>query len=292
MHGLMRALLANAVTGRGRGLQQASSRSSASATRPSSRAARCTSRSATRTRWSSRSRRASRSRSSKANRITVTGADRQQVGQVAAEIRACAARPLQGQGHQVRGRECFAARSARPAPSKARARQEGEHDDGSGTQEGHEEAARESAPTSGSGSGSRAPRSVRAWRSSRARSYIYAQVIDDDDGHDAGRRPARSSRTLKRRSIEGGAATMAAAKAVGEAIAERALDEGHRAGGVRPRRLPLPRQGQGAGRRGARQGPGVLEPPQRRRRDEETSFGQGFRARRANSSSRSSTSTA
>ena len=53
-----------------------------------------------------RSRRTSRSPASGRPLIAISGADRQRVGQVAAEIRALPpARALQGQGHQVRGRD-------------------------------------------------------------------------------------------------------------------------------------------------------------------------------------------
>ena len=87
----MRALLANAVQGVSRRLHASSSTSSASATAPRSRAARCSSRSATRTRWSIDIPEGIKVEiDARRTAMTVTGADRQQVGQVAAEIRGCA----------------------------------------------------------------------------------------------------------------------------------------------------------------------------------------------------------
>ena len=54
--------------------------------------------------------------------------------------------------------------------------------------------------------------------------YVYAQVINDETGHTIV--SAASLEPALKGLIEGGAATMAAAKAVGEAVAERALAKG------------------------------------------------------------------
>jgi large subunit ribosomal protein L18 len=54
--------------------------------------------------------------------------------------------------------------------------------------------------------------------------YVYAQVINDETGHTIV--SAASMEPALKGQIEGGAATMAAAKAVGEAVAERALAKG------------------------------------------------------------------
>ena len=54
--------------------------------------------------------------------------------------------------------------------------------------------------------------------------YVYAQVINDATGQTIV--SATSHEPALKGSIEGGAATMAAAKAVGEAVAERALAKG------------------------------------------------------------------
>ncbi len=54
--------------------------------------------------------------------------------------------------------------------------------------------------------------------------YVYAQVINDETGHTLV--SATSHEPALKGLIEGGAATMAAAKAVGEAVAERALAKG------------------------------------------------------------------
>jgi len=54
--------------------------------------------------------------------------------------------------------------------------------------------------------------------------YVYAQVINDETGHTIV--SAASLEPALKGLIAGGAATMAAAKAVGEAVAERALAKG------------------------------------------------------------------
>ena len=54
--------------------------------------------------------------------------------------------------------------------------------------------------------------------------YVYAQVINDETGNTLV--SATSHEPALKGLIEGGAATMAAAKAVGEAVAERALAKG------------------------------------------------------------------
>ena len=54
--------------------------------------------------------------------------------------------------------------------------------------------------------------------------YVYAQVINDATGQTIV--SATSQEAALKGLIEGGAATMAAAKAVGEAVAERALAKG------------------------------------------------------------------
>jgi large subunit ribosomal protein L18 len=54
--------------------------------------------------------------------------------------------------------------------------------------------------------------------------YVYAQVINDETGQTIV--SATSLESAIKGLIEGGAATMAAAKAVGEAVAERALAKG------------------------------------------------------------------
>ena len=54
--------------------------------------------------------------------------------------------------------------------------------------------------------------------------YVYAQVINDETAYTIV--SATSNEPALKGLIEGGAATMAAAKAVGEAVAERALAKG------------------------------------------------------------------
>ena len=111
-HGLARALLANAVQGVAEGFTKTLDIVGVGY-RPRSRAARSASRSATRTRWCSRSRRDQGRDRRQGQRITVTGADRQKVGQVAAEIRGLRKPdPYKGKGikytdesHQAQGRQ-------------------------------------------------------------------------------------------------------------------------------------------------------------------------------------------
>ena len=87
----------------------------------------------------------------------------------------------------------------------------------------------------------------------RSNRGIQAQLIDDVQGH-----------TLAAVNwVEGdlkALARMEQAKRAGELLAERAKAAGDRGMRVRSRRLPLPRQGQGARRRRARGGPSVLMP--------------------------------
>ena len=87
-HGLAAQPRGQQRQGRHQGLHARSSRSRASATKPRSRASASSSRSAIRIRWTFRSPKGSRSRSTpRPGKLTVTGADKQRVGQTAAEIR-------------------------------------------------------------------------------------------------------------------------------------------------------------------------------------------------------------
>lgn len=54
--------------------------------------------------------------------------------------------------------------------------------------------------------------------------YLYAQIIDDENGRTLA--SATSMEAALRSRIEGGAANKAAAKLVGEAVAERAIERG------------------------------------------------------------------
>ena len=89
----------------------------------------------------------------------------------------------------------------------------------------------------------------------RSSKHIYAQVIDDV----AGRTLAAASTVEKdlRASLKTGADTAAAA-AVGKLLAERAVEGGRRAGGLRPGWLHLSWSRQGAGRWRPRGRPPVL----------------------------------
>ena len=84
----------------------------------------------------------------------------------------------------------------------------------------------------------------------RSLNHIYAQVIDDQKGE-----TLVSASTIKLKT--GG--NVAAAKEIGKAVAELAVEAGHQEGGLRSRRLPVSRAHQGAGRCGPRSGPGVLK---------------------------------
>jgi ribosomal protein L18 len=87
----------------------------------------------------------------------------------------------------------------------------------------------------------------------RSVAHIYAQVIDDTQRAPRWWRLRPSMRKGKRPT----AATWPAAKEIGKLVAERAKEKGIK-GGVRSRRLSLSRPREGAGRRGAGSGTGVL----------------------------------
>ena len=124
-------------------------------------------RSATATTSTTRSRPASRSRRRSRPRSSITGIDKQKVGQVAAEIRAVPqAGALQGQGREVR-RRIHLPQGRQEEVGRAMAT---EH---------HESAA---SPASAAPSARRAARPRRGSRVFRSSKHIYAQVIDDAGG--------------------------------------------------------------------------------------------------------------
>ena len=236
--GTSRTLVANLIDRRHQGLRAASSRSAASAIARRCRARTCSSRSATATTWSIRSRKASRSRRRSRPRSSITGIDKQKVGQVAAEIRELpAAGALQGQGREVRRRVHLP--QGRQEEVTEPARWPSSCDSGSTRREGDACAALSSAAPP-----ARARLSV--FRSSK---HIYAQVIDDVKGVTVA--AASSIEKDMRGSLKTGA-NVDAAKAVGKLVAERAIEKGVKRRGVRSRRLSLSRPRQGAGRRRAR----------------------------------------
>ena len=77
----------------------------------------------------------------------------------------------------------------------------------------------------------------------RSSKHIYAQVIDDLKGETVA--SASSLEKDMRTSLKTGA-NIAAAKAVGKLVAERAVRQGRQGSGVRSRRLSLSRPRQGA----------------------------------------------
>ena len=136
------------------------------------------------------------------------------------------ARALQGQGHPLRRRARRCARPASPRSRKRRAR--GDHAEPSGSQA--------SVATGGSARRSAAPRLRPRLAVFRSNKHVYAQVIDDVAGRDAGsgvdHREGRSRRRHRhrRRGQEGR-----------EARRRARQGRGCRNRGVRPRRVPLPR---------------------------------------------------
>ena len=79
----------------------------------------------------------------------------------------------------------------------------------------------------------------------RSVSHIYAQVIDDMSGHDAGvggEHRAGAEDACSTGTTRGG--NIAGAKALGKTIAERLDGQGHQARRVRSRRLPVSRPDQ------------------------------------------------
>ncbi len=89
----------------------------------------------------------------------------------------------------------------------------------------------------------------------RSLNHIYVQLIDDHKG--ATLVSANSAEGKKGERRIGG--NLAAAKAVGKAIAERAQAKGNFQSGIRSRRLPLPWADQGSGRCGARSRTEILK---------------------------------
>jgi hypothetical protein len=93
----------------------------------------------------------------------------------------------------------------------------------------------------------------------RTNLHIYASVISDD-----GQKVLASASTAEKEVREqlGAAARVATPPPRRSSAAHRREGEGrrHRARRLRPRRLPVPRPRQGAGRRGPRSRPAVLTP--------------------------------
>ena len=192
----------------------------------------------------SRSRTASRSRAEKPTAIAITGADKQRVGQVAAEIRAL---------------------SASPSPTRARAcKYDGGDDPPQRRQEEVRRMAMSANPTISSqrraGAYAAPPPQAADGRPRlsvfRSSQHIYAQVIDDARGvtlaaastldKDCARRRSRPAPTSRR--------------ADGGRQADRRARQGSRRQRrrVRPRRLYFSRPGQGPGRCRPRRRAGIL----------------------------------
>ena len=89
--------------------------------------------------------------------------------------------------------------------------------------------------------------------------YIYAQVIDDRSGRTLAQ--ANSLEKGLREGLDGACGNKEAARTVGEKVAERSLELGNQEGGLRSRRVRVPRQDQGSGRRRPRERIGVLGMP-------------------------------
>ena len=92
----------------------------------------------------------------------------------------------------------------------------------------------------------------------RSNLHIYANVISDDGAQVLASASTVEKDVRKELGAAGKGGNAAAAAIVGKRIAERAKAAGIEQGGVRPRRLRVPRPRQGAGRGGARSRPAVL----------------------------------
>ena len=89
----------------------------------------------------------------------------------------------------------------------------------------------------------------------RSLKHIYAQVIDDDNGHTLAAASSNEKNGSKRRT----AAMWPAPRKSESSLAERAKEKGITEGGLRPRRISVSRPREGSGRRGARGRTGVLK---------------------------------
>ena len=98
----------------------------------------------------------------------------------------------------------------------------------------------------------------------RSLHHIYVQVISDESGRTLA---AASTETAGLRDELKSKRNLAAAKAVGKAIAERCLQSGISNVVLRSKRISLSRPRQGAGRRGARSGVKILNGRQRTLRE-------------------------
>ena len=202
-----------------------------------SRATRSCSRSASRTPWSSRSRRASRSRSTSRR----AWSSRASTGSASARWRrrsaAAQAGSLQAEGDPLRRR------GAEEEGRQGRRHGRGEVGDAMRIKTKEDVRARLHARIRKKLAGKPERPRLAVFRS---QSHIYAQVIDDE----AGRTLCAASsleKALQGRFKRG--ANVAAAKAVGRLIADRAKEKGVDRRRVRPRRLPVPRPRESAGRR-------------------------------------------
>jgi large subunit ribosomal protein L18 len=89
----------------------------------------------------------------------------------------------------------------------------------------------------------------------RSNDHIYAQVIDDDAQHTL---CAASTVEKDIKTRLQNTANVDAAKVVGEAVAKKGSGTGYTNRNLRPRRIPLPREGQSTGRCRPRSGAAIL----------------------------------
>ncbi len=243
LHGLTRALVANMVHGVKDGFERKLEIVGIGYRVPAARARTCSSPSATRTRSSSRCPTASRPRSSGRSSITLRGADKALLGQTAAKLRALRKPdPYKGkgikyadeahphEGRQEGGRQVMLTGSRRVEGRKIR----------------HLPHPRAGARHGGAAAAGRVPEPESHLRPGGRRRRPGARWP----------RWTAGRRSFRRKAQAGG--NVAAAKIVGELLAERAKARGIGAGRVRPRRLPVPRAREGPGRRGARRAASVL----------------------------------
>ena len=167
----------------------------------------------------------------KQTHLVLSGVDRQMVGQVAANIRALRPPdPYKNKGVRYTGE------ALRKKVGKT----------GAGAQmiqQIREERNSQPHPSAHPAQGARARAERPRLAVFRSLKHIYAQVIDDTEG-----RTLVSASSTEKSAGTGNGGNMPAPRPIGKLIAERAKEQGHQEGGLRPRRLSLPRARQGAGR--------------------------------------------
>jgi ribosomal protein L18 len=155
----------------------------------------------------------------KQTHITVTGVDRQLVGQVAANIRRLRKPdPYKQKGVRYTG-EVLKKKAGKTGRSKERNNARSRYED-------QDEKIAATGSSCGSASGFRHDRGAAAARVFRSVSHIYAQVIDDMSGQTLASASSVEPREGRVRQGARAAATSPAPKAIGKTIAERLIEKG------------------------------------------------------------------